>query len=357
MKKPFEPSFLPIKLADRDIIDILKLEAEVGSKIARFNSILGRSPIKKELLMLFSMTESVQSTRIEGTQTSFSDVMEAEVTGETNKDIVEVLNYFNALKQAEELLKNIPISTRMFYTLHRTLLLDSRGQNRSPGEYRRVQNFIGPTKNIKDATYIPPTPDLVHRYMDNLEKYINDEYEDDFGYFAKAGIIHGQFETIHPFLDGNGRMGRILIIIYLLDKKVISYPAFFVSEELEKSKHKYYALLNGLRLDKPKWKEWLMFFLEASMKQADKYIHKLLTIEQLYNDLTDFAEKENIRKDAILFLFSKPVFNIKNMQKELTVSYNSANRYTNKLEKTGKIYGNDKKRNRTYYFYDLIEIL
>ena len=357
MNKPFEPDFLPIKLTEREIIDILKLEVKAANKIASFSSVLERSPIKRELLMLFSMNESIQSTRIEGTQTSFTDVMEAEVTGERNKDIVEVVNYFDALKQAEELLKRIPICTRMFYELHKTLLEGSRGRHRSPGEYRKIQNFIGPTSNIKDATYIPPSPDLVHRYMENLEKYINDEYEDDFGYITRAGIIHGQFETIHPFLDGNGRMGRILIIIYLLDKKVISAPAFFVSEELEKSKHKYYALLNGLRHDRPKWKEWLMFFLEASIKQADKYVDKLVAVESLFNDLTDFAKHENIREDIIRFIFNKPVFTIKNVKNELDISYNTASKYVNKLEQAGKIYGDDKKRNRTFRFYDLIEML
>ncbi len=186
---------------------------------------------------------------------------------------------------------------------------------------------------------------------------INDEYEDDFGPIARAGVIHGQFETIHPFLDGNGRMGRILIIIYLLDKGVISSPAFFISEELERSKHKYYALLNGLRLDKPKWKEWLTFFLDASIKQAEKYIEKLTAVESLYNDLSEFAKSENIKKDAILFIFRTPVFTIKRMQDELEVSYNTARRYTSKLENGGKIYGDDKKRNKSYTFYDLIGIL
>ncbi len=356
MKKPFRPDFLPIKLTDREIIEVLKIENEARTKIERFNSILERSPIKRELLMLFTMNESVQSTRIEGTQASFSDVIKAEATGKKNKDTVEVLNYFEALKQVEVLLDQIPISNRMFFKLHKTLLTDSRGRNRSPGEYRKVQNFVGPTNNIKDATYIPPEPHLVYEYMHNLERYINDEYEDDFGTIARAGIIHGQFETIHPFLDGNGRIGRILIMIYLLDKKVISSPTFFVSEELEKSKHKYYALLNGLRLDKPQWKNWLIFFLDAYIKQADKYIEKLITVESLYNNLSEFAKSENIKKDAILFIFRSPIFTIKRMQKELGVSYNTAKRYTSKLEKGGKIYSDDKKRNRNYMFYDLIGI-
>lgn len=171
MKKPFKPDFLPIMLTDREIIEVLKIENEARAKVEKFNSMLERSPVKRELLMLFSLNESVQSTRIEGTQASFSDVIKAEVTGEKNKNIIEVLNYFEALKQAEALLERIPICNRMFFELHKTLLTDGRGQNRSPGEYRKVQNFVGPTNNIKDATYIPPEPQLLHEYMHNLEQY------------------------------------------------------------------------------------------------------------------------------------------------------------------------------------------
>ncbi len=357
MKKPFNPKLLPIDLNKSDTIEILKLEAEARAKVEKFNSILERSVIRKELLVLFSLNESIQSTKIEGTQASFSEVMESEIDGRKNKDVNEVLNYFEGLAQAQDLLKQIPISTRMFLKLHETILRDGRGQNRSPGSYRKVQNFIGPTNNIEDATYIPPEPSLISKYISNLEEYINGRYKDDFGYITRAAIVHAQFESIHPFLDGNGRLGRILIIIYLLDNRIISYPSFFVSEELEKNKNKYYALLNNIRLDQPKWKEWIMFFLNASIKQADKYIEKLLEIEALYNDINKIAKDKKISEEAILFIFSKPVFTINKMKNEVGVSYNTARRYVKELADSGKIYGDDKKRNRVYSFYDLIDIL
>lgn len=357
MKKPFNPEFLPIKLDSSDIIEILKLEAEARANVEKFNSILERSVIKRELLVLFSLNESVQSTKIEGTQASFSEVMESEVTGNKNKDITEVLNYFKGLKEAEYLLKKIPISTRMFLKLHETILMDSRGQHRSPGSYRKIQNFIGPTNNIKDATYIPPEPNLIPEYMSNLEEYINGKYEDDFGFITRTAIIHAQFETIHPFLDGNGRLGRILIITYLLDNSIISHPSFFVSEELEKNRNKYYALLNGIRLEKPKWKEWIIFFLNSSIKQADKYIEKLLSIESLYEDMNKIAKENKIPQEAVLFMFNRPKFTINKMKDEIGVSYNTARRYIKQFDDSGKIYGDDKKRNRLYSFYDLLDIL
>lgn len=358
MKKPFKPSFLPIKLNSQDTIEILKLEIEARARLEKFNSILERSVIKRELLMLFSMNESVQSTRIEGTQATFSEVIEAGITGNSSKGITEVLNYFGTLNRAESLLKKIPISTRMFLNLHETILRDSRGQNRSPGTYRKIQNFIGPEGcKIENATYIPPEPHMIGEYMSNLEKYINDEYEDDFGFISRSAIIHGQFETIHPFLDGNGRLGRILIIIYLLDKGIISFPSFFVSEELEKNKYKYYALLNGLRLDEPKWKEWILFFLNASIKQANRYIEKLVVIENLYNDVMNIAKEKSISDEAVLFIFNKPIFTIVKMQEEIGVSYNTARRYVLELVESGKVYGDDKERNRLYSFYELLDIL
>lgn len=357
MQKPFTPEFLPIKLSKKDIIEILKLEVEARSKITKFNSILERSIIKKELLMLFSLQESVQSTKIEGTQASFDEVMESESTGKTNADIVEVVNYYQAITQAQDLLNRMPISTRMFHKLHSILLKGSRGENRSPGSYRKIQNFIGPTNKIEDATYIPPEPHLIDKYMSNLERYINKEYDDDLGEISQTAIIHGQFETIHPYLDGNGRLGRILIIICLLDKGIISYPAFFVSEELERKKYKYYALLNNLRLEEPQWKKWIIFFLNSSIKQADIYIQKLLLIEDLYKKTISVAEEYNIPSDAVLFIFNKPIFTIPQMQENIGVSYNTARRYILKLANNDLLYGDDKKRNRIYRFYDLMDII
>lgn len=357
MKKPFMPEMLPIRLSDADVIDIYKLESDARAKIERFNSLLERSVIKDEVLMFFSLDESIQSTRIEGTQATFSDVMESQVTGKKGKDIQEVWNYFDALQEGMRLLKNIPICTRMFLQLHEIILRDSRGQHRSPGEYRKTQNFIGPSTKIEDATYVPPEPQVVEELMSNLEKYANDEFDDNFGPIARAGIIHAQFETIHPFLDGNGRIGRILIMLYLHNKGIIYKPTFFVSEELEKNKFKYYALLNNIRGKEPKWKEWLTFFISSSINQADKYINKLVAIEALYDELMIFAKQNNINSDAVIAIFRMPFFTAKDIETRVGVSYNTARRYIERLLASGKIYGDDKKRNTMYRFYDLLDIL
>ncbi len=145
-----------------------------------------------------------------------------------------------------------------------------RGQNRAPGEYRSIQNFIGPEGcTLETATFIPPQPQLVDQYMSNLEKYINNP-KDSLHPLVRVAIIHAQFETIHPFLDGNGRIGRILIPLYLYDVNLIDYPNLFISEVLEKDKHKYYRMLNGTRKEGNGWNEWIKFFLESVNKQVTK---------------------------------------------------------------------------------------
>ena len=220
-----------------------------------------------------------------------------------------------------------------------------------------MQNFIGPTNKIEDASYIPPEPQNINQYMSNLERYMNNEIEDAMGPIARASIIHAQFETIHPFLDGNGRLGRILIILYLLDQDLIKTPSFFMSQELEKNKFKYYTLLNNLRKDEPQWKEWIIFFINASINQADYYIGKLEKVEKLYNELSSYAHKYGIRQDLIVYIFSRPVFTVKCVQEALGVSYNTARNNINKLMEGGNIYGDDKKRGRTYRFYELMDVI
>lgn len=358
MKKPFHPKFLPITIPTDDLIDIMMLEMDARVKIERYNSILERSPIREEIFLMFTLDESLQSTRIEGTQTTFDEVISSDITGNKKVDVVEVENYLEALRQGVELLDVLPISTRLLLMLHKIILANARGKNRNPGEYRKKQNFIGPSSKIEDATYIPPEANYVLDYMTNIENYINnDDMDPKLGYLVKTAIIHAQFESIHPFLDGNGRIGRILIILYLLNKQVITKPNFFISQTLEKNKFKYYVLLNNLRNENPKWVEWIKFFLTSSISQADYYVNKLEKIESLYAEILKIAEVYHIRIDLIKFIFTTPIFNIASAQMKLGISNNTVRNNVNKLINCGKIFPDDKKRNKTYRFYDLLDIM
>lgn len=357
MKKVFYPKMLPLNLDDSTLLKLYKKVIVAKSKMTEFSVLLDRNVISDDLLWLFSLNESVQSTRIEGTQATFDEIMEADITQKFNIDTLEVRNYIDALIKGEKLLKSIPISTRLILELHREILKEGRGKNRSPGEYRKTQNWIGPTKKIEDASYIPPSPDKLADYMANLEKYINDDFIEEIDPLIKVAIIHAQFESIHPFLDGNGRVGRVLIMLYLLDKKVMSKPSFFVSEELEKNKFKYYSMLNNLRIENPKWEEWIMFFLDSVIRQAEKNIDKLRKVEELYDDICLFADKNNIKREFVNAIFKRPLFMIKTLQNELNISYSAAKNNVVKLLGTGKIFNNGNRRNTLYFFTDLMDIL
>lgn len=323
----------------------------------RFDSMLERSVIREEILLMFSLDESIQSTKIEGTQATFADVIESKINGKKNNDIQEVQNYFDAISEGYKLLKSTPISTRLLNRLHEIILNNSRGQNRSPGQFRKIQNFIGPTNRIEDATYIPPQPQNVPVLIGNLEKYIDNELDDDLGFIARAAVIHGQFETIHPYLDGNGRLGRILILLYLSNNEIINSPTFFISEELERSKFKYYGLLNNLRTEDHKWREWILYFIEATINQANNYIDKLLKIENLHRELEEFALSRNINLKAVNAVFRNPFFTIKYIQEETGVSYNTARRCVDAFVASGRIFPDDKRKNKIYRFYDLVDLM
>lgn len=374
MIRPYEPFRLPLE----EIVDLSKFMKELldaNKLIGIYQVLLKKSKIDPELLLIpIRQQEAIQSTRIEGTQVTLDDLLEygADENKKTN-DVQEVLNYYEALKYGEIRMSRLPISTRLIKEMHEILLEgDVRGRNRSPGEFRSIQNFIGPEGcTMETASFIPPEPQQVAEYMSNLEKYIN-EPSDDLHDLIRAAIIHAQFETIHPFLDGNGRIGRILVPLYLYDKKLIDSPNFFISESLEKDKFKYYRLLNDTRVDsmdldfktiekaKVNWNEWIKFFIESMSNQANKNIKLIEDIDKLYEKSLEKG-REVIKSDRVIDLidviFKMPIFTKKKILELIDIPSSTLGSYLNKLEKNRMIYSDGKRRNRKYYFYDLIDIL
>ena len=379
MPNPYIPFILP----NDDLIDINKIINKLinaNTKIAVYNEKLKNSKIRSELLMdLLSLKEAMESTKIEGTQVTMDEMFEykADEKHPTN-DITEVINYYTALKIGEDLLRTLPISGRFVKKLHEILMSGNvRGGNKSPGNFRTTQNYIGPKGcTFETASFVPLEPQLVDEYMSNLEKYIN-EY-DDINDLIKLAIIHSQFETIHPFLDGNGRIGRILIPLYLFDKKILRNANFFVSESLEKNKFKYYQLLNNTRVvitdeednkeqylkdmqtAKNNFTEWVEFFLESCIKQCDKDLEKIDAIDSLYEKISDKA-KALIRTPGILqvidLIFEYPIFTTKLIRDKIKIAPATLNGYLAKLVEAKVIYSDGKNRNRKYFFYDLLNII
>lgn len=371
MKRAYEPFKLPIENLI-NINEFINELLEANKLLGIYQILLEKSKIDSELILsLITLQEAIQSTRIEGTQVTLDDMLEYGVDeSKKNVDIEEVINYSKALLSGGDLLKRIPISTRLIKEMHKILLTgEVRGNSRNPGEFRSIQNFIGPQGcTIQTASYIPPEPQLVPEYMSNLEKYIN-ETTDNLNDLIRIAIIHAQFETIHPFLDGNGRIGRILIPLYLYDKNLISSPNFFISESLEKDKFKYYKLLNDTRVDtnnenheiaSKRWTEWIKFFIDAMIVQANKNISLIDNIDNLYNSTIERSRElinNNKLIDIINVMFEKPIFTKKTILERVDMPSSTLGVYLNKLEEERLIYSDGKTRNKKYYFYDLINVL
>lgn len=368
---------LPPKVSTKEALDLYKKVADIKSAIGRLNTELNHSIIDKNIIQIFSLQESVQSTRIEGTQVTFADMIEQATNEKKSKEVIEVLNYRKALRRGIELLKaGNPISSKMIRELHSILMSgETRGTTSASGEFRKVQNFIGPDKKIENATYIPISAEKISDYMTNLEYYINGEVHSSFSTFdeyeeyevfdqnvdtlIKTAIIHAQFESIHPFLDGNGRLGRILIILCFMMDDLINEPVFFISEELEKERLRYYNRLNGVRGDNPDWYSWIDFFLSASQRMANSLLKKLENIEDLAKTgLSIINEKNATINNIWLYTFSNPYCTAKDVADDLQITSQTARRHLNVLaEKKLLEMDQSKKRNRLYVNYDLMSIL
>ncbi|TBL67349.1 Fic family protein [Paenibacillus thalictri] len=361
-KTPFTPENLPLTSERINQLTFLRELIEANKKVAQYQVLLQNTKLPSHLLLNpVMLNEAVQSTKIEGTQVTLDEVLEVEAQSrKNNKDIQEVLNYYHALRDGMDKLAVLPISTRLFKAMHVTLMSNGvRGSNRSPGEYRKIQNFIGPEGcTLETATYVPPQPQLVDTYMNNLEVYINNP-QDQLDELIRAAIIHAQFETIHPFLDGNGRIGRILIPLYLFNKKVIDYPNFFLSEALERDKHKYYRFLNDTRY-KGDWNQWIHFFLEAITLQANKNIQLINDVNQLYEHDLNLAQSlinSSGVKKLIDAIYQKPIFTVHTISSAADISEATCRRYLSILELQRVIFSDGKQRSKTYYYYNLLDKL
>lgn len=303
--------------------------------------------------------EALASSQLEGTQATLDGVLINQVVhNEKDKNINEVTNYYIATLHGHEILKKRDFSNEFFFDIHNDLM---RGNVRKPsiiGEYRKEQNYIGKYNASHAITFIPPKHENVPELMDNLIQYINSP-EDNYRPLVRTAIIHAQFETIHPFMDGNGRVGRILIPMYLFSQKQIELPCFFISEALERDKLRYYTLLNNIRYNDD-WNEWIKFFLATVVKQCDKYIRIITEINELYNNhmesACEIAHSSNM-VNIINTLYKFPITNAKQIADVTNIPMTSVNRYLSKLVENKILYTDNKSRNRTFYYFDLLEIL
>ena len=259
------------------------------AEISRYDGMLRAIPNADVLLSPLTTQEAVLSSKIEGTQATMGDVLEYEAMGDSDRidtsrrnDIQEVLNYRRAMHEAEQMMETYPLCQRVIKHIHETLLSGVRGQNRSPGEYRKIQNWIGPSGcTIENALYVPISADKLIVGMNTWESFIHNDFPDN---LVKLALIHVEFESIHPFLDGNGRLGRMMIPLFLWEKNIISRPTFYVSAAFERDRTSYYQKLRAVSSD-GNWTEWCIYFLESLRSQAIEKQQKTLEIMALYEDM------------------------------------------------------------------------
>jgi len=311
---PFVPEHLPISSVNWAAH--VSLLGRANRALARYEGVLYSVPNPGVLLAPLTTQEAVLSSKIEGTQASLNDVLQFEA-GElfadenTETDIREIQNYRQALRKAEEALREKPMHLNMLLQMHETLLDSVRGRDKGRGRFRTVQNWIGANDcPIERAVYVPPSPEILPDHLDRWEKYYHFEEKDP---LAQLAIIHAQFEIIHPFLDGNGRIGRLLIPLFLHEKKVLSRPMFYLSEYLEANRDEY---VNRLRaLGQPgSWDDWIAFFLMALESQAELNSSKARAILDLYEKLkiqVIDATHSQFAVPLLDFLFERPIFNMR----------------------------------------------
>lgn len=317
--KPFVPSALPLPL---DWESLIPLIGAANRALASFNGALYGMPNAELLLSPLTTQEAVLSSKIEGTQATFGDVLKFEA-GEAPQqdarrlDIQEILNYRAALKAAESELRRRPFNLNLLLSLHAVLLDSVRGRDKGRGRFRTVQNWIGsPGSSIEEAIYIPPAPDRLRPLLDNWEKYY---HADDPDPLVQLALIHGQFELIHPFVDGNGRLGRILIPLFLYEKGLLSRPVFYLSAYIEAHKEEYAASLGALSgRQNHAWNGWVAFFLKALTQQAQDNLETARRIIGLYErSKTDMIRITHSQYAVPLLdqLFRQPVFSPAQLQR------------------------------------------
>jgi len=310
--KPYIPKKLPIQGLDWSSYVALIGEASIA--LGRYDGILQNMPNPLLLLSPLSTQEAVMSSKIEGTQATLEDVMEYEadpqLSKQQNQDIAEITNYVEALSHAIESLSSKPINLNLLKRIHGILLDSVRGKDKARGEFRREQVHIGSYGTpLNKATYIPPPPEVVVDMMSNLEHYIHSEEKEK---LVQLAIIHAQFEIIHPFLDGNGRVGRILIPLFLEQKGILSHPVFYISSYFDQHRTEYYDRLNHITSNDD-WDGWIKFFLSALVEQAQVNTVKVKSILGMYTlmkrDLPRIL-KSRYTLQALDAIFYRPLFSV-----------------------------------------------
>ncbi len=356
----FRPSNLPPEPALEIDEELLRLLVEANRRLAQLDTASQLIPNTELFVSMYVRKEALMSSQIEGTQCTLEDVLDPELDINANADVGDVINYVKAAQFALERLNTLPICNRLLRETHAILMDGVRGREKSPGEFRRSQNWIGPAgSTLKDARYIPPNVEDMEVAMSELEKYMNANPVYD--PLIQAALIHYQFESIHPFLDGNGRIGRLLILLYLMEHKLLTKPVIYVSYFLKKNQIEYYDRISEVRRS-GNYEQWIRFFLEAVSSAATDAVESIGQLSKLHDQNIAKLPRTNRSKDNVRILFDyleqHPIIDIKRTASNLEISYNTAAAAIKKLQDLGIITETtNAARNRVFVYEQYLQIL
>lgn len=356
----FAPSPLPPTPPIEISEDILEQLIKANSQLAILESVATRIPDVDLFVSMYVRKEALMSSQIEGTQATLEDVLDPLIEDNTNRNVADVVNYIKATEYAIRRLHELPLCNRLLKETHAILMEGVRGQEKNPGEFRCSQNWIGGKgSTLRNAKYIPPSPDDMTEAMSDLEKYIN--ADDRLDGLIRAALIHYQFETIHPFLDGNGRIGRLLITLFLMEKKILTTPALYISYFLKKNRVEYYDRMTEVR-SKGNYEQWVKFFLQAIAESAKDAIAAIDELTALHDKNVDLvAGMGRASKNAMLvfrYLEANPIIEIGKTAEALGITFGTASNVVERLSSAGILEQTTTgRRNRTFAYKDYLAIL
>jgi Fic family protein len=355
LPRPLPP--LPPLLLDEEAINLL---SQANRCIGILEGISKHVPSVELFISMYVRKEALLSSQIEGTQATLDDILDPDIEENTNQNVADVINYIKASQFAVRRLRELPLCNRLLKETHAILMQGVRGGEKSPGEFRRSQNWLGPAgSTLKNARYIPPNPEDMLEAMSELEKFINSDNMLD--PLLKIALIHYQFETIHPFLDGNGRIGRLLIILYLIEKKLLNYETLYISYFLKRNRIEYYDRLTEVRT-KGSYEQWVKFFLLAISESAGDAIGTIEALIKLHDQNAALIKQTGKAFKTISRVFnyleSTPIIDIKKTSIGLNLSFNTVANAVKKLVELGILKQTENvRRSRVFAYEDYLVIL
>lgn len=360
MKSAFHPAPLPPNPPVNIDEEMSSLLGNAHRMLGKLDGISEQIPDIDLFIAMYVRKEALLSSQIEGTQATLDDILDPNIEENTNLEVADVINYIKTLQFALDRLNELPLCNRLLKDMHEVLMEGLRGQERNPGEFRRSQNWIGlQGGSLKNAVFVPPAKEVMEESMSDLEKFIH--AQDELDPLIKIGLIHYQFETIHPFLDGNGRIGRMLITLWLMLQGLLKYPVLYISYYFKRNRVEYYDRLMDVRV-KGHFEEWIRFFLRGIITSAEDARETIEVMNQIKQESTKKIEELKGRKDTLYkvyrYIERNPIIEIGRAAEALDLSFNAVAKAVNKLVELKILEQvNSYKRNRRFTFSKYLNAL